>query len=591
MASTIEQIDAYLKKNKKPLFSNLNNWYGKNDNDAKNLKFLWNAAQDARGINNKIEAFKALQEELAHWTDLEELERQEAELTEAGADNWTDPQAKIEMDKMRFFGQLSNTPSIDKLTDLSIDDVYSQGYDFEQMKALANEYGYDYTDKEDRKEFLDKLFEYQHQKDLEAIWNDDIYTSLVTPLAKEYAKNNWQNIDSDDYIGTQGPKLPLVGNVGFGIPTNAKLFGTVAADAGVNTLMAASPTKFGAQLYTAPVARAGANMVLNDRPLEDAAKEATAETLTNIATPYALRSFYRWGTRTKQGFEESAKQAVKEGAKDIQKAQKKVAQNALNESADKARDIQNKLKNGAAIVENGKYYKFGKDGRKIEITDEAELSFRPVISEEDYGFYIKNKDVIRGKQWGPEAESANANLERLPDILDDLSNINPKLKDVNDNLLKYLKTEVPKERKAKVIQKLRENVKTGKPATEGISAEDLALLTGKKAKETKFNWAGSKVKEAAESDVGQLTSNYITNLQGRSKYGGSMANTVAQAIPGLEGKVDLTVKEKPNVEKDPELQMVEHLYKLHKKYPGMVGKPKLPKKWENDYTIEDIFGN
>jgi len=568
MANTIDQIDSYLKKHKSSLFANLNKWYGKNDTDAKMLKNIWNNAMDAKGINNKISAFNKLQEELSHWTDLEELEHQEAELAERGEDNWTDPQARIEMDKMRFFGQLSDIPEIDKLSDLSIDDAFSQGYDFEQMRELAKDYGYDYNDKNERKEFLDKLAKYEHNKALDKIWSDDLYTTFITPVAKEYARNNYENIE------------------GFG-----DLAPALAADVGVNTLMAASPTKFGAQLYTAPVARAGANMVLNDRPLEDAAKEATAETLTNVATPYALKGFYRWGTRTKQGFEESAKQAVKEGAKDIQKAQRRVAQTTINESADKARDIQNKLKNGAAFNEGEKFYKFSKDGKKLEITDEAELSFRPVISQEDYAFYLKNKDLIRGKQWGPEAESANANMERLPEILDDISKLNPDFKRMNENLKKYLESEVPKERKAKVIQKLRENIKTGKPATEGISAEDLALITGKEAKESKFNWAAAKVKEFGESDLGKMAADYATNLQGQTKYGGTMVNAVAQGIPFVKDKVNLEVEKKPDVKNDPELQLLERIYSLHKKYPNMVGKPKLPKQWEKDYTIEEIFGN
>ena len=568
MANTIDQIDSYLKKHKSSLFANLNKWYGKNDTDAKMLKNIWNNAMDAKGINNKISAFNKLQEELSHWTDLEELERQEAELAERGEDNWTDPQARIEMDKMRFFGQLSDIPEIDKLSDLSIDDAFSQGYDFEQMRELAKDYGYDYNDKNERKEFLDKLAKYEQNKELDKIWSDDLYTTFITPVAKEYARNNYENIEG---VGDLAPAL--------------------AADVGVNTLMAATPAKFGAQLYTAPVARAGANMVLNDRPLEDAAKEATAETLTNVATPYALKGFYRWGSRTKQGFEESAKQAVKEGAKDIQKAQRRVAQTTINESADKARDIQNKLKNGAAFNEGEKFYKFSKDGKKLEITDETELSFRPVVSQEDYAFYLKNKDLIRGKQWGPEAESTNANMERLPDILDDISKLNPDFKRMNENLKKYLESEVPKERKVKVVQKLRENIKTGKPATEGISAEDLALITGKEAKESKFNWAAAKVKEFGESDLGKMAADYATNLQGQTKYGGTMVNAVAQGIPFVKDKVNLEVEKKPDVKNDPELQLLERIYSLHKKYPNMVGKPKLPKQWEKDYTIEEIFGN
>ena len=579
MASTVNEIDNYLKKNKKQFFAMLNSHWGKNDDDAKDIKLLWNSALDSKGINNKIESFNKLKTRLMPFIEKAEkrLPENEKILEENGIEKFAYPEDQLTLEMDRMFTTLGNFPHVNELDDLSINDAYSQGYNYNQMRQLASNYGYDYSDKEERKEFLDKLAKYQQEKDIEKIWNDDIYTNLVTPVAKEYAKRNYQNIDSDDYIGL-GP---------VGIPTNGKMFGAVAADVGVNSLMAASPTKFGAQLYTAPVARAGANMALNKHSLEDAAKEAGSEALTNLATPFALRGFYRWGARTKQGFEEKAKQAVKEGAKNIQKAQESVAQNALNKSADKARDIQNQLKNGAAIVEDGKYYKFGKDGRKIEITDEAELSFRPVISEEDYSFYLKNKDVMRGKQWGPDAESITADINRQAEVLNDVDKLIPGIK---DNFKKQVETGISSVKKAQTIRKLRENIKNNKPATEGIAAEDLALITGKKAKETKFNWAGAKAKEVAESDAGQLASNYITNLQGRSKYGGSVANTIAQAIPGLEGKVDLTVKKKPDVENDPELQLIKRLYDLHKKFPDMVGKPKLPKKWENDYTIESIFG-
>lgn len=123
-----------------------------------------------------------------------------------------------------------------------------------------------------------------------------------------------------------------------------------------------------------------------------------------------------------------------------------------------------------------------------------------------------------------------------------------------------------------------------------ISAADLALITGKEAKESKFNWALAKVKEFGESDLGKMAADYATNLQGQTKYGGTMVNAVAQGLPFVKDKVNLEVEKKPDVKNDPELQLLERIYSLHKKYPNMVGKPKLPKQWEKDYTIEEIFG-
>lgn len=519
MASTIEQIDTYLKKNKKPLFSNLNNWYGKNDTDAKNLKFLWNAAQDAKGINNKIEAFRALQEELAHWTDLEELERQEAELTEAGADNWTDPQAKVEMDKMRFFGQLSNTPSIDKLTDLSIDDVYSQGYDFEQMKALANEYGYDYTDKEDRKEFLDKLSKYQQEKDLEDIWNGDIYTSLVTPLAKEYAKQNYQDIDS-----------------------RWQLAPVLAADAGVNTLMAGVPggaagkyLKFapkGQMIVNntvAPAARAGLKMAINDESFEDAGKDALNEAATNFAFRFGMRGAQRYG-----------KELLPTGGK-------QTLQGRANEMANAARDRANvHFRMPKRSGEEGfEYWVYDKNGVPQPSTYKAWVN-DPKRIINDGGTTVEletQKDALLTNKRFPLSENANKNI------------------------VKYLE-------------------KTG-TEPEQMHYDEIAAMGV--PRESFWNFA---MNNPVSRDVGS----YINNLQGRSKWGGAALGAVANYDP-TQTISQKTFEKQPKLsDKDlAELEFLKRLAELNKK-PGFekfIEKPKLPekfKKYKNDLRIIEIFG-
>lgn len=527
MASTIEQIDAYLKKNKKPLFSNLNNWYGKNDSDANNLKFLWNAAQDARGINNKIEAFKTLQEELAHWTDLDELERQEAELTESGADNWTDPQAKVEMDKMRFFGQLSNTPSIDKLTDLSIDDAYSQGYDFEQMKALANEYGYDYTDKEDRKEFLDKLSEYQHQKDVEDIWNDDMYAGLVTPIAKEYAKQNYQDIDS---------KLQLAP--------------VVAADVGVNTLMAGVPggalSKAGIQKggqviannIAAPVAKAGLNMALNDESLSDAAKDAIGEAATNFAFRFGVRGANRYANELMQKGKEGTKGAI---------------QSEVNARANAARNMQPGIHYRYKFP-SGKttYYTVDKDGNPVSSTYKA---------------------------WA-----------------DDPNRLEGDLSEMHPNSYTYSPSKAEKLRKQ--IDALDIEDELAAAEAEGKTPEQMSeavLNVLGSPQETFWNFAKNN---AVTRDMG----NYINNLQGRSKWGSAALGQLSTFDP-THTVSQKTFEKQPKLSKQDkaELELLQRLRDLHAKNPKLFKAPKIPDKfkdyfneeqaqqWNENVRINDIF--
>lgn len=542
MASTIDQIDAYLKKNKKPLFSNLNNWYGKNDSDAKNLKFLWNAAQDARGINDKIEAFKALQDELAHWTDLDELERQEAELTEAGADNWTDPQAKVEMDKMRFFGQLSNVPSIDKFTDLSIDDVYSQGYDYEQMKALANEYGYDYTDKSDRKEFLDKVSEYQKAKDVEDAFKTNdvsgVFVDFMLPVSKEYAKQNYDKIRTDSkWNFTKDMAVPLAADAA----TNVAMMGY-----GGN-LVAKPMAKAAINNVAAPVIREGAEMAINDKPFKDAAIDAVNTVATNIATPYALRGMYRWGNRVVQS-------EAKLAAKDI-----------MNQAANRVRDIEQKLKDGQVFRRqnyDGRFVYAKKDskGNIVNISNEEAAKAKDIMPLEDYEFYLNNRNIAR--HWTKK----NTNQS------------------INEDVMKIGGKE-----------KFESNLQNGKPRFEGMRNYEIADAAGIKPRETLFNWG----KNSPGWDRG---SDYLINFQGQTKYAGPALGAFSQMIGPAAEHLKIEKTKKLNEQELMELDMLQRMRELHKKNPNMFSAPKIPEKykeyfdenkktqWNSDTNIRSIFG-
>lgn len=593
MASTIDNIDSYLKKNKKPLFAKLNEWYGKKDTDANLLKSKWNAAQEAKGINNKLKAWNELQDELAHWTDNEELAAQEAELEERGEDNWTDPQARVDLDKLRFFGQLSNIPEVNDTDDLDVKEIYSQNYNPKQMKALAAQFGYDYEDKADRAEFLKKAGELIRDEDIKKIWNDDIYTSIVTPIAKEYAQKNYDKINSESMLKAAWDMKPAL-----------------AADVGVNTLMAGVPggavenvigkgmVSRAVDNVAAPVARAGANMLLNDESAEDAAKNMVSEVATNYATPWLLRGATRKLDKYAQKELQKAETQVVNGTpKQAEKALQKLSQEQFNNTAEKARAIEDKLKSGVAVMDDkGNIFKFSKDGKLLKGSEkDIQLGYLPY---EDFDFYLQNKNVMRGPKWGPEGRNTTKNIDEalenplaVPGL--DIKNKSILLTAVQAGNKEQLKGQLTQLRKDAVAKQIRENVKNNKPATSGINAEELALFNDKKPKEGFWHWKGEQVSRAkdkvAESTAGQAAAAYLTNLQGRSKWGGATLNSLGQFLPQqVSEKIDLSVKEKPN-KKDPELQLTKRLYDLYKSNPKVYEKPQLPKKW-SDYKIEDIFG-
>jgi hypothetical protein len=562
MASTIDNIDSYLKKNKKPLFAKLNEWYGKKDTDANLLKSKWNAAQEANGINNKLKAWNELQDELAHWTDNEELAAQEAELEEKGEDNWTDPQAKVELDKLRFFGQLSNVPQVNETDDLNVKEIYSQNYNPKQMKALAAQYGYDYDDKADRAEFLKKTGELIRDEDIKKIWDDDIYTSLVTPIAKEYAQKNWKTMDDSDLVG------PLFADAG-----NTLLMGGVAGKFIKNPIVGMI-----ADNTLAPAAKAVERYKINDVYGEDAAKDAVSEMATNFAAPWRLRALKNRNSRMLKN--DALDQNLVKQPTTIGEA-KKQAQKLVNEAANDAADIQSRLKSGAVVWDGDKpLFKFSKDGRKLTELTEGDLKFADKIPVDEYYKYVDNKKLMRGKQWGPESKTY---AQEKTEIKNELTSDELKELGVDaDYIMKEL--DAGKKRAVDNISIANSLPGQNKNFFEGVRPTDAAVAYNLNPKETKWNWAKRNT-----HDVQGNVESYLANLQGRTKWGGNAINSLATFIPGASEKIDLSVKEKPDVKNDPELQLLKRLYDLNKKNPNLFEKPKLPEKWK-DYKLSDIFG-
>lgn len=573
MASTIDQIDSYLKKNKKTLFNKLNEWYGRNKpiydgkefqqafDDAKNLKYLWNQAQEAQGINSKIEAFNKLTTELDKWTDLEKLEDWEKQLEEQGLENWKVPEDKIEMDKMRLFGQLSNRPEINKFEDLNINDIWSQGYDYDQMKQLAADYGYNYQDKDERKEFLDKLEEYHKQKNVEkafaldkdAPFLDKLKTGVVDlmlPVSKEYARQNYQNIDGEHYIDDLA--APLAADLGI----NAAMFGTGGAVAGTPFKNVATKqfVKNVVNNMSAPVIKGVSNAVLNKEEGADVAKDIVGEVSTNIATPFLLKGGYRWATRPFQGG-----------------AQGQAAKDYINQKANAARDVQKKLRNGGVWQE---FEMIGPD--KI-----GNVRYKTIRKE-------KGRYVI--KEISPEEYARNNNKITLKE-LDAFGEDSKLLRDKKTNAEEAVAAEY-----APSIEPAGEYLTEKKMRTASLQGQDpMSTLTsdelevmGAKPKESIWNWAKSK--------FGEAPGIYITNAQGRGQYGNRFLGGLSTLIPNDIVNEETFKKEPKLSEKDlAEIELFRKLSELSKKsnFSKYVKKPKLPekfKKFKNDPTIVEIFG-
>ena len=546
MANTVTEVDKYLSGNKDNFYKLITDGWGKKDKDVIEIKKLWQEAEDAVGTNSKIDKFKKLQDKLNPFFDRakERLKKDEETLKENDAMTFPDPtdQADHEFDKSLV--KFAEWPQANKFDNLTLEDAYGdedggRPYDIEQMSELAKKYGYDYRNKDERAEFLSYVSKAHQNRELDKIWDDgslySMYAGLAAPIAKEYARKNYDKINGVTDI------LPAV-----------------AADVGVGTLMAGIPGStvankaLGVALdnTVAPLARQAARVGLNEVPVGDAAKDFVSEVTTNIATPFALQGGYEWLGRVRG----------KGNAMNVQ--------SRVNEMANSARSVSKKIKEGQPWMEaqygdigDGKngvigytYKRLNKKGQIEEISAEQFGKSKHRISEKEMGEFGDYMKAMQGKRT-PQEEALAAEWTTNPEVKFD-----PEYG---------------------IEKKMRQSSLAGKDPISDLNLAELSTLQNKEPKETIWNWAKS-------SPIGNDALAYLTNLQGRSKYGGEMINGLSLLDP--TNTVTNIMEHKKVVDQDdPEVKMYKRNYKLHEEYPYLVDMPKKPDKYK-DFSIEEIFG-
>ena len=546
MANTVTELDKYLSDNKDNFYKLITDGWGKKDKDVIEIKKLWQEAEDAVGTNSKIDKFKKLQDKLNPFFDRakERLKKDEETLKENDAMVFPDPTDQADHDFDKSLVKFAEWPQANKFDNLTLEDAYGdedggRPYDIEQMTKLAEKYGYDYRNKDERAEFLSYVSKAHQNRELDKIWDDgslySMYAGLAAPIAKEYARKNYDKINGVKDI------LPAV-----------------AADVGVGTLMAGIPGStvankaLGVALdnTVAPLARQAARIGLNEVPVEDAAKDFVSEVSTNIATPFALHGGYEWLGRA------------------IGKGNAMNVQSRVNEMANSARSVSKKIKEGQPWMEaqygdigDGKngvigytYKRLNKKGQVEEISAEQFGKSKHRISEKEMGEFGDYMKAMRDKRT-PQEEALAAEWTTNPEVKFD-----PEYG---------------------IEKKMRQSSLAGKDPISDLNLAELSTLQNKPPIETRWNWAKS-------SPIGNDALAYLTNLQGRTKYGGEMINGLSLLDP--TNTVTNIMEHKKVVDPDdPEVKMYKRNYKLHEEYPYLVDMPKKPDKYK-DFSIEEIFG-
>ena len=215
--------------------------------------------------------------------------------------------------------------------------------------------------------------------------------------------------------------------------------------------------------------------------------------------------------------------------------------------------VNGKMQRPTAPVYSYKYKRYNPDTKKIETISSKEYSdAKQRITDKEMDEYSKFASTLRGKK---SVGEQYVQAEHFPKI---------------EPAGEY-----------KIENKMHEASMRGQDPLSVLSPEELKTVGGLKGKETFYNWATSK---PYVSDA----QSYITNLQGRTKYGGTMLGSIAQLVPGSTTTNYLSTK--PKVDKnDPEVKMYKRNYLLHQANPDLVSEPKKPEKYK-DYSIKEIFG-
>ena len=324
--------------------------------------------------------------------------------------------------------------------------------------------------KEFRK-YVKDVEKYQRDKRVNEIFDKEsnFLVDFGLPVAKEYAKKNYENID------------------GLG-----DLIGPLAADFATNAVMMSTKPAAG---VVAPVISEAGQYAFNDEDPAVALIGAGIGAAVNKGTPYALqRGTTAWRRQSTGAGKEAAKEIVE----------------GMDKMASKAAEVQRKL-NGGAVYETKFGYVSPKDKviytdapdmlpdeftgfkvkgineflpfkQKLSIKGVFDKKGREVISKKDYGEYLANEHLLRSLPFTNKWKNRKATRQVLSDM--------------------------GEEEKTKLISEVHDLKAQGKPYSD-LSARQMRAL-------------GYEPKESFASFVARETPDplraYTTNMLGRDRF-------------------------------------------------------------------------
>lgn len=589
-----EAVKKWLNSDGANLLKQVKEWYPK---ETYNEVYKLFSDANAATSTDKIKKFQAFENKLNSlmFNDAENKYKKYQEWRKKNPDTKL---IKEDEDRVKNMEKALNfkrgMPSKEKNYETVSIDGDTNKYNYDDMKYLAGQYGFDYDDKNDRSEFLSALAKYQKQKNIDEIMDESTLVNFGLPVAKEYAKQHLDELEGDfsDWSGGVPSYGALVRNPKLGVATTADML-TNAAMFGMKDAAKEPLKKAMNKAYNygaAPLIRETGNVVVDNKDAGQGAVDAAAGVVSNVVTPRLIHMPF---TAVGRGWNYA------EGGAD------KGKQAAINETADKVNAIRKRMMNGSV----SRIDLEGLNIKEQELLDRLNALLKEKAKPNDpyskrlYSYIDKGKvktltsDQVKKLKRGEKVEGVPENVN-IDDVIsnDEMQFVleNSKLARVDKlkNLFKSDNKALLNADRDEVLDKI---VSEGKEVSEYTPIE-YATVYG--TPETRANQLSRMAKNFGEDN--EKVKNYYVNAVGKPEYGGRAVAGIYNSLVEPLGAEKMTYKYGGN-EKDAKRNMNELAlylanFKQYAKEPDIVDKPERPKGYsketldalEND-IIDKIF--
>lgn len=262
------------------------------------IRDAFSAYHNAKSNKQKIQAFEDLKKELVSskgvkFNDLvNNTFKPTKEYLQGAADKFTngdidalDRNSNLS-EKLKLYDDLAPLSEAmksipEKVKDYSwveLDKAFRDNYSYDEMKALADKYNFDYTDPKERKEFVELLSDMEQKRLKEEAYTPHDAAGMITqmayPVTLEHARKN-------DAFHPGAIATDLVSQA------------VMAGGEGVGNMLGGKAGSVIGGMFTAPAITEAGQYIVNDKPGKDALADYGVGVGTNAFAPGGIKGMLR----------------------------------------------------------------------------------------------------------------------------------------------------------------------------------------------------------------------------------------------------------------------------------------------------------